>query len=203
MQNQNQRLMNNIWNKRVQDMRSDDVRLIGNVIGKVTISDLGMDIEYKKIVNVTNADYQRSKDIRFALQKGWLLLADRYSNQQAVVQQTVTTIEKETIKTNNMDELKEMAQMMAKEMVKEIIKNMPTQTIQTVVQSNVPIENNKKLEAVHIDTDTYVDMKEEKDNTPTLDLSNVVDTKQIDTKKVNSALEKMKQFKKMKNNEGE
>jgi hypothetical protein len=200
-----QRLMNNIWNKRIQEMRSDDVKLIGNVIGKVTIGDLGMDIEYKKIVNITNADYQRSKDIRFAIQKGWLLMADRYNSnqQQHSITQQITTVEKETVtvKTNNMEELREMAQMMAKEMVKEIIKNMPTQTVQ--IQSNTPIENNKKLEAIHLDTDNYVDMKEEKDNTPSIDLTGIVDIKQVNTNKVNSALEKMKQLKKMKNNEGE
>jgi len=201
-----------MWDKSVRQMRQDtDVRVQCTVVGSVFAKDLDRTFEYGHVEIVSFADYQKSKDLRNAINKGWIQALDRYSsyNTQQQIQQPAPAVKQQQINLDNpdtkkmiQDVAKEMAKEIAKEMVTEILDKMPKQKeiiINQQIQDNNEAQTQNKLKAVEIDEETFVKMStQDEDVKGSLSLNKESDVKIVSSDSIQSSLAKMRALKKKK-----
>lgn len=68
---QNQ-LMNNIWQHNTRSIMSEFVRIIGRVVGEVTIPDINKKIAYNQVMDINVEEVLSSKDFETARRERWI-----------------------------------------------------------------------------------------------------------------------------------
>lgn len=126
---QNQ-LMNNIWQHNTRSIMPEFIRIIGRVVGEVTITDINKKIAYNQILDLNVNDVLQSKDFEIARRERWIevlqgkhILEKGYSSIKQVVpqqqpQQNVTNVQNIQI---DMNEIKNTVAQTTKETVQSIL----------------------------------------------------------------------------------
>jgi len=207
-----QRLLNSSWNRHAQKMlRTDDLRVICNVQSSMFINDLGREFEYKVPEVVSRADYNKSKELRLAIDKRYFTVLDKHSvtppqrnNNQQEIQKKAQKLAQEMTDMNQ-SMIEKLAKEMAKEMAKEIIAQMPKQNSIMVNNNNMGVEShvvNKPTQAVDVEQDTFVPMEAIKEDVESnIDLSSQSENKTLSSDTLKSSIAKMKSLKKKKRKE--
>jgi len=204
------RLMGHMWNRSVQQMRrDDDMRIKCLVAGSVVIKDLQREFFYGQEEIVSAHDYNKSKDIRNAISKGWLQITDRYHQQNVSQQNQEKQIQDNTVKfaEDNKELITKLAKEMASEMVKEVIAALDKQSglispsSQQIAKplAPPPISRSQPVQAVEIEEDTFVKMNEaidDNDSITRVDLSKQSETKVVDDNNIKASLAKIKALRK-------
>ncbi|MDO8640296.1 MAG: hypothetical protein Q7R33_02030 [Nitrosarchaeum sp.] len=111
-----------MWHEHMKALMPEIVKVIGRVIGTVSIKDIGRDINYNQTVDISIGEANRSKDLLDALKKNWveiiqgrelvqniLYSSDRPEIQPQILQQQNTAI--------NPNEIKQLVEQSAKNAV--------------------------------------------------------------------------------------
>ena len=185
--------------------RSPVMKIMGKVSGHVSLSDLGKNIAFGQIVELTESDITRSKDLQDAIRMKWV---DVIENRSMILRAPAVVIEQKKEEMNK-EELMNLAKEMAKTMVQEVIKSEQEKNStlveelkhqindlkesRTVVQTQI-IQQTTEKEKIKLDdqhSSIFIDLDEKDKPNVNLNDFGTVKEEKVD---LSSSLEKMKRF---------
>jgi HAMP domain-containing protein len=123
------------------ESRAPVMKIIGRVSGHVSLSDLGKNVAYGQIVELTDQEIARSKDLEQAIKMKWVDVID---NRSMILKVPVTAKTEQKKDEMNKDEILNLAKEMAKTMVTEILNSEQSKNTQMVDELKSEINSLKK-----------------------------------------------------------
>jgi hypothetical protein len=186
------------------------LRIKGIVAGEVEIKDIGIRLSYNQEKIITPAEYNRSRDLRTAIQKGWIQVLNRYSGNR--MPKHISENRSDSDFGIDMDHVMKLATVMARKMADEMVDRI---TIKLNDQTNVLISENKetgseirnqpetgKSDSVHVEEETFVRMSSGnvgEDVDHHIDMDRESEKVIVNSDAVDFSLKKMRELRKRKN----